>query len=206
MRNLSFLISSHSFTTATVAVRRWSLVGKTFIAIVLVVRFPAAASAKTPKQPGPDCDQAQQSTEELTLSIEYRNRQYGFCLALPETWRGYSVLQNEWAGSSETSTDDVPAARGPIISIRHPRWTAEDPHQDIPIMVFTLAQWRRLENGEFWVSAAPIGPGELGRNSKYVFAIPPRFDYSFPTGWEEVWKIVQSDFLHAPCNARPKRH
>lgn len=47
------------------------------------------------------------------------------------------------------------------ILIRHPKWTVEDPRQDIPIMIFTIAQWNKLAKEEFAVSAAPIGPVEL---------------------------------------------
>ena len=57
-------------------------------------------------------------------------------------------------------------------------------------MVFTPAQWRSVRQEKFLVSAAPFGPGELGRNSKYVFALPPRYDYSFPPGYEEVEEIM----------------
>jgi hypothetical protein len=63
--------------------------------------------------------------------------------------------------------------------------------QDIPIMVFTLRQWSALKAQKFYVSAAPIAPSELGRNSQYLFALPPRYNYAFPTGWQEVEKILE---------------
>ena len=59
-------------------------------------------------------------------------------------------------------------------------------------MVFTLAQWKALQDLEFSVGAAPIGPSELGRNSKYVFALPARYNYAFPKGFEEVEDIVKN--------------
>ena len=133
------------------------------------------------------------------LSFQYKSYQYGFCFSLPETWKGYTTTLDQWEGSSQGPNGESTVARGPIISLRHPEWTAVDPRQDIPIMVFTRAQWRALENGDFWVSAAPIGPSELGRNSKYVFALPPRFEYAFPTGVEEVLEIVKNRPLRAPC-------
>lgn len=37
-----------------------------------------------------------------------------------------------------------------------------------------------------------IGPSMLGQNSKYVFALPPRYNYAFPTGFEEVEKILET--------------
>lgn len=100
-------------------------------------------------------------------------------------------MTDQWSGYHNTGgpNGDETITTGPIISIRHPQWTSADPRQDIPIMVFTVAQWKALEKDKFSVSAAPIKPGELGRNRKYVFALPPRFDYAFPTGYEEVEQI-----------------
>jgi hypothetical protein len=86
--------------------------------------------------------------------------------------------------------------------IRHPQWTSADPRQDIPIMVFTIAQWNALDKDKFFVSAAPVGPGELGRNHAYVFGLPPRFDWAFPTGYEEVERILTGKPLHTTCKAR----
>ena len=64
-------------------------------------------------------------------------------------------------------------------------------------MVFTLAQWRLIESEAMAVSAAPIGPTELGRNSKYVFALPARYNFAYLPGWEEVDEILQHDPLQA---------
>ena len=85
--------------------------------------------------------------------------------------------------------------RGPAIWIRHPLWTEENPRQDIPIMIFTKAQWSIVEKDRMILSAAPIGPGEIGRNKKYVFALPARYNYAFPVGWEEVEKIIVENSL-----------
>ncbi|OQA07060.1 MAG: hypothetical protein BWY65_02011 [Firmicutes bacterium ADurb.Bin373] len=74
-------------------------------------------------------------------------------------------------------------------------WTAQNQLQDIPIMVFTHAQWDALQNGEFHIGAAPIGPSELARNSSYVFALPARYNYAFPPGYEEVENILRGDPL-----------
>ena len=53
-------------------------------------------------------------------------------------------------------------------------------------MVLTLAQCDLVQQGKLTVSAAPIGPEELGRNRKYVFAFPPRYNFAFRTGHEVV--------------------
>jgi hypothetical protein len=47
------------------------------------------------------------------------------------------------------------------------------------------------------VSAAPIGPSELGRNTNYVFALPARYNFAYLPGWEEVDETVQ----HKPLQA-----
>ena len=44
--------------------------------------------------------------------------------------------------------------------------------------------------------AAPFDPGEFGRNSKYVFAAPPRRDCDFAGEWEEAEKILGSKSFH----------
>ena len=63
-------------------------------------------------------------------------------------------------------------------------------------MIFTLEEWHQVEQNNLVVSAAPIGPDELGRNSKYVFALPPRYTFSADTGVEEVTEIMRNMPLH----------
>jgi hypothetical protein len=121
------------------------------------------------------------------------NERYGFRFALPDSWAGFTVVEDRWEGV--TPEDASVKASGPILSIRHPEWTAEDPRQDIPIMIFTLDQWNALEQGEFHIGAAPVGPSELGRNNQYVFALPARYNYAFPTGYEEVEEILSGNPL-----------
>ena len=125
--------------------------------------------------------------------IIYTNTQYGFSFSLPISWESYSITITEWEGF--TPEGDVPVEKGPMISIRHPKWTSINPRQDIPIMVFTIAQWDSLQQEKFNIGAAPIRPSELGLNTKYVFALPARYNYSFLTGYEEVEKILESNSL-----------
>ena len=87
-----------------------------------------------------------------------------------------------------------------MLSIRHPLWTATVKRQDIPILIYTLAQWNSLSKEEFNMGAAPIPPSELGRNAAYVFALPARYNYAFPTGYQEVEQILQSNPLHPNGN------
>jgi hypothetical protein len=130
-------------------------------------------------------------------TIEYRNTQYGFSFSLPASWRGFSIVTDQWQGFIYGPQGDELAQQSPLISIRHPLWTSVHPRQDIPVMVFTLAQWDSLQRDEFHIGAAPIGPSELGRNAQYVFALPARYNFAFPTGWEEVQKIIDGKPLRA---------
>jgi hypothetical protein len=123
-------------------------------------------------------------------ALIYTNEEFGFTFNLPISWEGYSVLNEKW-----TSNDESEA--GTKLIIRHPQWTNEVPRQDIPILIFTHEQWKSIENEELSIGAAPIGPKELGQNSEYVFALPARYNFSFPEGHEEVDDIMESNPLKA---------
>lgn len=125
----------------------------------------------------------------------YANTQYGLDFTLPESWQGYSIVTGKWEGFAPGGSQ--PTETGAMISIRHPQWTSEAPRQDIPIMILALTQWESLEQGEFHIGAAPVGPRELGRNNSYVFALPARYNYAFPTGYEEVENILAGGPLQA---------
>jgi Antirepressor regulating drug resistance, predicted signal transduction N-terminal membrane component len=128
-----------------------------------------------------------------TGSIVYKNAQYGFVFTLPQSWKGYKIITENWEGREIQS--DKTVTSGPEILIRNPLWTSKNPRQDIPIMVFTTAQWNALQQFEFATSAAPIGSSELGRDSKYVFALPPRYNFAFLPGYQEVQTIVAGNPL-----------
>lgn len=134
---------------------------------------------------------------------EYKNTDYGFSIKLPLTWKDYSVIEDEWEGynSDPTKYTNVPGQviteKGPLTSIRHPDWEYKAPRQDIPIMVFTTSQWNDMQADRFHIGAAPINPDEIGRNSKYVFAIPARYNFAYLTGFEEVDQILKSDSFKA---------
>ena len=134
-------------------------------------------------------------------SIVYENTKYGFKFTLPQSWSGYSIVTDKWEGLAIGGSEGEKIVEtGPMLSIRHPLWTSQNPRQDIPIMIFTLAQWNSLKQEKFHIGAAPIGPSELGRNSKYVFALPARYNYAFPTGFQEVVNILNSKPLEPTEN------
>jgi beta-N-acetylhexosaminidase len=125
-------------------------------------------------------------------AVQYRNTDYGFTFDLPSTWAGYTIVTEEWKGVIlQADGTSGPSVSGPEILIRHPKWTPSEPRQDIPIMVFTLSQWEQIQQEGLSVGAAPIPPTELGRNGRYVFALPARYNFAFLTGWEEVETIIE---------------
>lgn len=120
----------------------------------------------------------------IEANIVYTNEYYGFDFVLPLSWEGYTVVVEQWEGYGKTT------AFGPIIMLRHPHWTEKVPRQDIPILVLTLEQWESMQQEQFHIGAAPINPSELGRNNRYVFALPARYNFSFLEGYEEVDTIL----------------
>ena len=127
------------------------------------------------------------------VSISYKNTQYGFNFTLPSDWTGYTIVKNTWTGNPLTS--GTKKQTGPKLLIRNPKWTEANHYEDIPVLVFTLAQWKSYAAENFAVSAAPIPATELGRNNTYVFALPPRWDFDYSTGYQEADTIVQSNPL-----------
>jgi len=152
-----------------------------------IMIYPTVAEARTIRV---------KNAEEKINSIIYKNTKYGFSFSLPENWEGYKIVLDKWEGLSIGDLGNSKVVEtGPIVYIRHPQWTSKHPRQDIPIMIFTIKQWNLLQQGKFHIGAAPIGPKELGHNDKYVFALPARYNYEFPTGYEEVESIINSDPL-----------
>lgn len=124
----------------------------------------------------------------------YTNDQYGFSIDLPATWKGYTVLVTGWEGRDVSGADSSGKVteNGPIITLRNPAWTTANPTEDMPIMVFTSAQWDQVVNEKIGVSAAPIPPSTLGKNSKYVLALPPRYNFDYKADWQEVDTLVHT--------------
>ena len=134
----------------------------------------------------------------------YTNTDFGFTFSLPENWKGYTVIATTWEGNPLTTT--AIKQTGPKLLIRNPKWTAQLPYQDIPVLVFTLAQWNAYRNEDFSVSAAPILATELGRNTTYVFALPPRWNFDYSEGYKDAENIVKSNplttFTNKPTGTR----
>ena len=164
-----------------------------FAMVVLALALSSAASGV--------CQDSGSPSKTLKTPLVYRNAEYGFCLALPAGWDGFKVLADHWRGNGNGSEET-----GPLLTIRNPRWTEDEPYQDIPILVFTFEQWHKVDSGEFNVSAAPVGPSELGRNPKYVFALPPRFaGFDDAIGTDEVLQLLSRTPFQAPCSTPQKQ-
>ncbi len=163
----------------------------------LVAALPQQQAVAPAAQASPQSAQQTGSkpSARATKLIQYRNTKYRFTFSLPTTWKGYSTVEDTWTSAAGES--DV-SASGPSITLVNPQSTPSKPYQDISIMVFTHAQWDSLQRGDFVVSAANIGPGEIGRNDKYVFALPPRMiDTDNLYGWREVMNIFKGKPLRA---------
>jgi len=136
------------------------------------------------------CLKTGESCEVVKINT-YRNEDYGFELTLPDSWQGYSASTTAWHGQLVDGGSQK--FQGPEVIIRNPKWTAKQPWQDLPIMIFTQADWKLVDNETLAVSAAPIGPSKLGENTKYVFATPPRWvGFTDTLGQDEAAEIVKT--------------
>ena len=169
------------------------------VLLIIVVSLFSGCSLKSNSDTTINEESSTPSTTTSETKIVYSNTVFGFDFNLPLSWKGYTIVNGKWEGmSTSTATQSESlVAIGSIINIRHPLWTEKVPRQDIPIMVFTLAQWTSLQKDDFHIGAAPIGPSELARNSKYVFALPARYNYAFPKGYEEVETILKNNPIKA---------
>ncbi len=172
------------------------------LALILIVVIAYFSFVKKPEEVNVSVNNTSTTTTSTPIkpsTVEYKNTEYGFSLILPKSWNGNSVIEDIWEGYSldVKGESQIISETGPLISIRHPDWEYKSPRQDIPIMVFTLAQWADLQADKFHIGAAPINPSELARNKKYVFAIPARYNFEYLTGYEEVEEILNGKPLKA---------
>src|SRR5262245_2701945 len=116
---------------------------RTLIPLSVIVALLAAGCAST--------DIASQRSG---LPLCYHNTRYDLTFYLPATWRDYSVAIQQVEDERYSPADDKQIAVGytPMLTLRHPQWQASAPYQDIPILVFTRAQWDALHHGELWPS------------------------------------------------------
>lgn len=167
---------------------------KKLFLLILISLVTISIIGCTSQDTGTQPDKVELDDNSEINDVIYKNADYGFNFTLPGSWKGYLIVNSEWEGMALGEEDNGQMVEnGPIISIRHPQWTSEVPRQDIPIMIFTRDQWSSLQKEEYHIGAAPIGPKELGHNDKYVFALPARYNFAFPLGYEEVDEIINNN-------------
>ena len=135
-------------------------------------------------------------------AVMYENPQYGFRIPLPDSWQGYAIITDEWEGYDNAGGTGSLVDRGPIIKLRNPLWTRAAPYEDLPVMVFTPAQWVKVQAEDIGVGAAPVPPSELGHNSRFVLALPARYNWDYATGYEEVDRLVHGLQAFEPTTMR----
>ena len=160
------------------------------VIVVLVIGLAGYLLITKNKEAAPVNEPTASST-----SVVYSDSDFGFTFSLAESWKGYSIVKNTWEGNPLTAT--ATKQTGTKLLIRNPKWTSVLPYQDIPVMVFTVAQWNSYMAGNYSVSAAPVAATELGRNNLFVFALPPRWNFDFSEGYMEAENIVKSNPLKA---------
>lgn len=148
----------------------------------------------------PKAVQAPKNQETLPVSVApnpdnstgvYRNETYGFQMRFPESWKGYYAIKGNWQG--RVIKEENSLAFGPMLTFRNPNWKEQDHWQDIPVMIFTDEAWKLVQNEEISLGAAPIGPSEIGRNGKYIFATPARWvGFTDAKGQDEAVEIVKT--------------
>ena len=133
--------------------------------------------------------------QSVGLPLRYHNSQYDLTFFLPASWKGYSVLIQQWDAELR-STDYqkvIGSERGPIVLLRHPQWKTNDSYQDIPIIVFTQQQWEGEHQGKFFPYAGGI-IYEMWHNRKYVFGEYSRYNaYDEVKGWKEADDIIATN-------------
>lgn len=121
--------------------------------------------------------------------VRYRNKTYGFEIPLLASWSGYRVQIEPYHGT-DVATGEQQNGIGTLITLHHPLDGQPEDRADMPVMVFEHRVWERIMSGGISLGAAPIPPTELGRNARYVFALPARYNYDFKPGWEDVDKVI----------------
>ena len=124
----------------------------------------------------------------------YENKTYGFSLKFPNSWKDFYVEKKVWEGMIvDNIPPEGPDYSGILLVFKNPQTTAQQAWQDIPIMIFKHDVWDLVSQEKIAVSAAPIGPGKIGENAKYVFAIPARwYGFTDAIGFEEAVNIVKT--------------
>ena len=141
------------------------------------------------------CTSVNVASQPPGMPLRYHDGRYGFTFFLPASWRGYSASVQQLKDERYSTAEDKQITCGytPMITLRHSQWRTDAPYQDIPILVFTLAQWDALHRGELWPSLFAGGAmDELWHDHEFVFAMSSRYNGADDVrGWKEVAEIVE---------------
>jgi len=120
-------------------------------------------------------------TVTTSAGLVYKNTTYDFQITLPKTWNDFKIQSSE-------------ILFGNSVVIIHPDYTTLNPRMNIPILIYPIEKWTEWEKNNFegYPITAPIGPTERGRNTRFVFATAPRYNFIFLTGFEEVEIILKT--------------
>lgn len=154
------------------------------IGICLILGFLFYGKPKSVQAPASDV-----LNQETSFEV-YKNDTYGFEMTFPITWKNYSAIKGYWQGNF---TKEQGMAVGPMLTFRNPNWKENEHWQDIPVMIFAYDAWELVEKEEISLGAAPVGPSEIGRNAKWIFATPARwYGFTSDKGQEEAVAIVKT--------------
>jgi hypothetical protein len=130
--------------------------------------------------------------------IEYLNDEYNFGIYLPKEWKGLTVSTSKVTGDKDL--DELFSKIDEeflVMNIRHPKWTKEEPYQDISIVIFRANEWN--EN----VTNAVDGDFDLlplnipGGGNEYIFRSNPIAYKSSLKGYSEVVEIIGDGFINS---------
>jgi hypothetical protein len=107
---------------------------------------------------------------------------------LPESWEGYTVVTDTGKDKRVDGNGDV-VLNGPKLLIRSPEWNVRYADAGYPDSDFhtggvgsgtagTACRLRRADPAQ-----------RARRNSKYVFALPARYNFAISARWEELQSI-----------------
>ena len=145
----------------------------------------------------PGCPSVNVASQPTDLPLRYHDARYDLTFCLPASWRDYSVSIQQLEDERYSAAKDKPIIVGhtPMITLRHRRWQADAPYQDIPILVYTRVQWDALHHGELWPSVFAGGTmDELWHTERFVFAISSRSNAADKIrGWRETADVVEQN-------------
>ena len=163
-----------------------SVLAVVLVLTVLTIMLHGANKAPQVQHIGNGSDS---SSDSSGSNIVYKNTQYGFLFTLPGSWKGYTIVNENWQGLDQNGKV---VETGPIILIRSPHWTSENKYQDIPIMLISYEQIASYRSGI--LSFETFGSQYIiGNGSEYYFTIPSNYIDSKLLGYNEVEKILNSD-------------